>query len=380
MNKNLKRKKIILTTIVCLLITIGATVGIAFYNYYGYIGYKGDFLDDYFDVENNKKESNQTKIENALRFTSNGYVANPGKITFYDIGEDGTEYNEITEKKLENGAMTNSYFSNGTLHLQNYFDLNIYAVRNTVVNAENSSDAINHYLFFSNIQYNYLTKIYPDFNLKNFFITYIEGTDEAAKQEIDALIQEIKKNGDYDIGALPSIWSYSLLTEEGDTYASYALDDNIDSPLPDTIEYPRIYRTNITKVTLSKVSPTGESKTEVQFNNKNGVSFLLCVFDDENNISETVIRGTYTPELVDGEPLTPENMNRATHYQIGYNESFKNPHYKTFIMRKILISSSITFVVVGLFTSFLGFIWSIDLRPQPNTGIDEKQKKKKNRK
>lgn len=380
MNKNLKRKKIIITTIVCLLITLSATIGIAFYNYYGYIGYKGDFLDDYFDVENNKKESNQTKIENALRFTSNGYVTNPGKVTFYDIGEDGTEYNEITEKKLDSGAMINAYFSNGTLHLPNYFDLNMYTVRNTTISDENSMDTINQYLFFSNIQYNYLSKSYPDFDLKNFFITYVEGTDDKAKAEIDDLIEEIKVNGDFDIGALPSIWSYSLLTEEGDTYASYALDDNIDSPLPEGIEYPRIYRANITKITLSKESPTGESKTEVQFNNKNGVSFLICVFDDNNNISDAVIRGTYTPELVNGEPLTTETISKATNYNVGYNESFKNPHYKNFTMRKILISGSITFVVVGIFTSFLGFIWTIDLKPQTNTIVEEKRKNKKQKK
>lgn len=377
MNKKLKKKKVIITTIICLLITIGATIGIACYNYYGYIGYKGDFLDDYFDIEQKKKESNQVKIENALRFTTNGYIANPGEIKFYDIGKDGTEYNEITDKKLDNGSIVNAYFSNGTLHLPNYFDLNMYTVRNTFTYESETTDNITQYLFFSNIQYNYLSKTYPDFDVKNIFITYIEGTDENAKQEIDQLIQTVNENGKYDIGALPTAWSYSLSTEEGDTYSSYALDDNIDTPIPDEYKYPRIYRSNITKITLAKDSGDGKGKTEVQFNNKNGVSFLICMFDADNDISKAIIRGTYTPELVDGNPLTPETITKAKNYQIGYNESFKNPYYKSFTMPKLLISGSITFVVVGLFTGFLGFIWTIDLKSPEDTSVNEKQKSKK---
>lgn len=377
MNKKLQKKKLMITTIICLLITIGATLGIAFYNYYGYIGYKSKFLDDYFDIEGQKKESNQAKIENALRFTSNGYVANSGKLKFYDIGKNGDEYNEITDKKLDNGAIVNAYFSNGTLHLPNYFDLNMYSVRNTMAYEGETTDTINQYLFFSNIQYNYLTKTYPDFDVKNFFITYIEGTDEEAKLEVDQLIQTINENGNYDIGALPTIWSYSLLTEEGDTYSSYALDDNIDVTIPDGYEYPRIYRSNITKITLSKDNGDGKGKTEVQFNNKNGVSFVICMYDFDNDISEAIVRGTYTPELVDGNPLTPETFCEATNYQVGYNESFKNPHYKSFIMPKILVSSCITFVVAGLFTGFLGFIWTIDLKSQLDTNVEEKTKSKK---
>lgn len=377
MNKKLKRKKVIITTIICLLITIGATVGIAFYNYYGYIGYKGDFLDDYFDVEQKKKESNQVKIENALRFTTNGYVANPGEITFYDIGIDGTEYNEITDKKLDKGAIVNAYFSNGTLHLPNYFDLNLYTVRNTFTYEDETTDTINQYLFFSNIQYNYLSKTYPDFDVKNFFITYIEGTGEESKQEIDQLIKTVNENGKYDIGSLPTIWNYTLLTEEGDTYSSYALDDNIDTTIPDEYNYPRIYRSNITRITLAKDSGDGTGKTEVQFANQNGVSFLICMYDDVNDISKAIIRGTYTPELIDGNPLTSETITKAKNYQVGYNESFKNPHYKKFAMSKILVSSSITFVIVGVFTGFLGFIWTIDLKSQTNDSVEEKQKSKK---
>ena len=45
---NGKKTKLILTILICALITVGVTVGIGCYNYYGYDKYKTDFLDEFF--------------------------------------------------------------------------------------------------------------------------------------------------------------------------------------------------------------------------------------------------------------------------------------------------------------------------------------------
>lgn len=374
MDKKTKKKKIIITIMICLIVTIGVTIGIACYNYYGYIGYKKDFLDDYFDVENNKKESNQIKIENAIRFTSSGYILNPGTLKFYDMGNKGNEMNEITSEKLDSGANINASFENGTLHLPNFFDLNLCVVKNTVQSDDTTSDILNYYFFISNIQYNYLSEMYPDFDPKNFFITQIDGIDEDSKEEMDDLIAEIKIDGSFDIGNLPSIWSYSLTTESDDVYASYALDDNTDNNTLENYKFPKIYRTNVSSVTLSKDSGDGTGKTEVKFGSENGVSFLICYYDSGLNISEPIIRGTFKTEFVDESPIEPSTISSVSQFYTGYNGNFNNPHYKIFVKPKIIQTCIITFVIAGIFTGILGAIWTIDMHANPTTNTNKKSK------
>lgn len=376
MDKNFKKKKIIITIIICLIITIGATIGIACYNYYGYIGYKKDFLDDYFDVENNKKESNQVKIENAIRFTSNGYIINPGTLKYYDIGIKGNELNEITSEKLDNGANINASFENGTLHLPNFFDLNLYVLRNTVNSDDSPSDILNYYFFISNIQYNSLSEMYPDFDPKNFFITYIDGTNEDSQKEIDDIISEVKIDGDFDIGNLPAIWSYSLTTESDDVYSSYSLEDNTSNNTLENYKFPKIYRTNVSSVTLAKESGDGTGKTEVKFGSENGVSFLICYYDSSVSISEPIIRGTFKTEFVDEKPIEPNTISQVNYFYAGYNGNFNNPHYKEFITPKIIKTCIITFVIAGIFTGILGFIWTIDVHAEKTTDTNKKKKRK----
>lgn len=371
--KKTNKKKIIITTIICLVITIGITVGIGFYNYSGYIEYKKDFLDDYFDVENNKKESNQKRIENAVRFTSNGYIANPGTLKYYDIGELGLEMNEITDKPLDSGDNINATFKDGTLHIPNLFDLNLYVQLNTATNDEGTTSTINYYLFISNIQYNYLYNVYPDFDPKNFFFTFVDGTDEESNKKITSTIEEVKENGDFDIGQLPSIWSYSLTTESDDVYAAYSLIDNTENVTIKDNEYPKIYRINITSTTLSVDPGDGSGKTKVSFGSENGVSFLLCYYDSKNGLSTPLIRGTYTAEMIDGKPITAETIQNVANYYTGYNTSYKNESYNSFIKPKIIKTCVITFVVSGIFTALLGAIWTIDMH-------SNKEKQPKNKK
>ncbi len=368
MSKKTNKKKIIITAIICLIVTIGITAGIGFYNYSGYIGYKKAFLDDYFDVANNKKESNQKRIENAVRFTSKGYIANPGSLKYYDIGDNGLEMNEITEIPLDSGENINATFKDGTLHLPNLFDLNLYVQLNNVTNDDEEVNIINYYLFISNIQYNYLSVSYPDFDPKNFFFTFVDGTNEESNKKITSTIEEVKINGDFDIGQLPSIWSYSLTTENDDVYASYSLIDNVENA-----EYPKIYRVNVSSTTLSEDSGDGSGKTTVSFGSENGVSFLLCYYDSKKGLSTPLIRGTYTPEMVDDKPITVETIKNATNYYTGYNTSYKNESYNSFIKPKIIKTCVITFVVSAIFTGLLGTIWTIDMR-------SNKEKQPKNKK
>ncbi len=380
MNKKVKQKKIILTTLICLFITIMITIGIGFYNYYGYIGYKKDFLDDYFDIDGTKKESNQTKIENAIRFTSNGYIVNPGNLNFYDLGIDGNEYNKITDKKLESGLNINAYIKDGTLHLPNYFDINLYALRNTIVaeKKEDNEDKMNYYFFVSNIQYKYLSSKYKDFDPKNLYINIFEGIDDNALKNASYFKNELKdpNDGDFIIGNACNIWSYTLTTEGDDAYASYALYDNNKDNATDNYQFPKIYRFNVSKGREVVTDDEGKKETlDKSFDSQKGITFVLYYYDLNRNISDVIVQGTYENEIVNGNILSIENIKNATNYQRGYNYNLNNAHYKTFIMPKIIKTSIIVFIVSLVFTGALGFIWTLEPKKVDEQNIVKKKKK-----
>lgn len=176
---------------------------------------------------------------------------------------------------------------------------------------------------------------------------------------------------------LPAIWSYSLTTESDDVYSSYALEDNTSNNTLENYKFPKIYRTNVSSVTLAKESGDGTGKTEVKFGSENGVSFLICYYDSSVSISEPIIRGTFKTEFVDEKPIEPNTISQVNYFYAGYNGNFNNPHYKEFITPKIIKTCIITFVIAGIFTGILGFIWTIDVHAEKTT--DTNKKKKENR-
>ena len=153
--KTKKAKHTLIVVIVCVCITVLTTLGVGFYNYYGYVAYKTQFLDEYFDIHDKKTISNQEKIENALKWESAYYIKNPGKITFRDPGVNPyPTKTPIGSEKLDGDVLNvNAYFDGETLHLPNYFDVNFYSQYVDFSNAENAEEKakINYYFFFSNI-------------------------------------------------------------------------------------------------------------------------------------------------------------------------------------------------------------------------------------
>ena len=72
--KKVKTIRTLIVVIVCSIITIGVTVGICCYNYYGYINYKKLYLEDYFDQNEGTNLSTQEKIQKAVKWDADVYT------------------------------------------------------------------------------------------------------------------------------------------------------------------------------------------------------------------------------------------------------------------------------------------------------------------
>lgn len=114
---NGKKTKLILTILICALITVGVTVGIGCYNYYGYDKYKTDFLDEFFALDSSM--SNQDKIEHAVKWDYNDYIKHPGKLTFYDPG-DFSKIPEGAVLRTKRAGDMFTKFGGGTKKLKDY--------------------------------------------------------------------------------------------------------------------------------------------------------------------------------------------------------------------------------------------------------------------
>ena len=150
---NGKKTKLILTILICALITVGVTVGIGCYNYYGYDKYKTDFLDEFFALDSSM--SNQDKIEHAVRWDYNEYIKHPGKLTFYDPGDFDKDMNHKDKTLLTDTPSTStssmfigSYYKDGILHLADMFDLELYLTHYVDESSDVKYDKITYNFFF----------------------------------------------------------------------------------------------------------------------------------------------------------------------------------------------------------------------------------------
>ena len=353
--KTKKAKHTLIVVIVCVCITVLTTLGVGFYNYYGYVAYKTQFLDEYFVIHDKKTISNQEKIENALKWESAYYIKNPGKITFRDPGVNPyPTKTPIGSEKLDGDVLNvNAYFDGETLHLPNYFDVNFYSQYVDFSNAENAEEKakINYYFFFSNINYNTI----PNFDPDNIHATFVEGIGEESDQLLQEAIDETIDT-DVSIGNMSSPYHYSYLAEnQKDVLATYTLKDTAQDvhkeDKEDQLYY--IYRNSNNK--------SYDNKTT--FGSSTGLTFSIYYMGKDSNNSPVMINileGTFEPELFDEKAVDITNYLQQQNVLTGYSESYNQPDYNTFVKPKIITSGAITFVVSALISAILGIIWTFE--------------------
>ena len=160
--KKVKTIRTLIVVIVCSIITIGVTVGICCYNYYGYINYKKLYLEDYFDQNEGTNLSTQEKIQKAVKWDADVYT---DKLNIQYRDPITKEF--ITEDKVSNDEAenVNAYYENYVLHLPKYFDINFYKVLTSYYDKETKKTELSvaHYFYFSNINYNQIKDFSPQY-------------------------------------------------------------------------------------------------------------------------------------------------------------------------------------------------------------------------
>lgn len=426
---NGKKTKLILTILICALITVGVTVGIGCYNYYGYDKYKTDFLDDFFALDSSM--SNQDKIEHAVKWDYNDYIKHPGKLTFYDPGDFDKNMNHKEKTLLTDTPSTStssmfigSYYKDGILHLADMFDLELYLTHYVDESSDVKYDKITYNFFLSNIKEYTLFEIisekyrakteYLDYTtvnisekpydydidevFKHIYISFVPGTDDEAKNNLRKLTESIEGGKDtmneFDLGDLSSEWKYSYTssstknTDNPKSLADYVLYDNVDNDAlgkrlaDDKSKIKYISLKNSDKLNGSISSYAAENLEE-------GFSFVLYYYDAFSGYQDdeakywgdgiVLLEGEFTPDKVDGKIANADNFKNFTNVKEGSGANIYNSDYNSFIKKKIILSCSITFVITGALTGVLGWIWSIDLI-QPSEATNKNRKKKQKNK
>lgn len=410
-----KNKKILITVFICLLVTISITVGIGCYNYYSYTAYKTDYLEDYFDINGEKNLSTSQKIENAVKWSNNQYIKHPGTVQFIDPGKVVIDTitnkvvhlnkNNISSEALssEDSLHQNATFKDGVLHLPNFFDLEFYQTR--FINSNDNFEKISYAMYISNIQqYAMIDTIQdlvrmktefspvgemqvPDTKLDDFFsniyVSFVPGTSDESLQNLEKLCEAIEGGKetmeDFELGSIFATWSYSLskktVDENGEnkaiTLGEYAIYDNIPEDQAD--KYNRI-RYNV----LKKSSQLGGALEAVKAEECNGFSFVIYYYqtvldksttdvtDDYYGDGVVLLQGTFTPELINNQIPNSNNFDLLTGVQTGHATNFYQPDYTSHVKSKLITSCVITFVIAGIVTGLLGFVWSLELEQPKN--------------
>lgn len=420
-----KKIRLILTIIICTLITVGITIGIGCYNYYGYDKYKTDFLDDYFNLDSSF--SNQEKIEKAVKWDYNKYIKHPGTLTFYDPGDFDSNMEHKNKTLLTDtpstsasSMFTGSYYKDGVLHLADMFDLELYLTYYIDDSSDTTFEKIYYNFYLSNIQEYTLYEIicnkyrdktdYLDYTtvnisekpydydiddvFSNIYISFIPGTDDEAKTNLKKLTESIEGGkdtmDDFDLGSLASEWKYSYIstnntnTDNTTSLADYVLYDNVDTDaLGKRLADDKSKIKYITLKTSDKLngSLTAYSATELE----NGFSFVLYYYDTFSGYEDddtkywgdgfVLLEGEFTPETVDGKIASVDNFNDFTNSQEGHGSYIYNADYNSFIKGRMITSCLITFIISAVLTALIGWIWSIDLEQPSN--VSSKKKKTK---
>ncbi len=218
-NKTNKSKKTLIVILICALVTIGITIGISCYNYYGYVNYKISYLTDYFDVNGEIGVTVEDKIERSLTWDSSFYT-DKLNVSYRDPNSKET----FTSEKVTNDTAlhVNASIENNILHLPNYFDIHLYQMV-AKSQDEKGTDVytLTYYFYFYNINYDTI----PDFDPNCIRMTFVNGIGEESDEELKKVLDDFNIEG--ETGNQPETYSYSIMSEnDEDVLANFSIYDN----------------------------------------------------------------------------------------------------------------------------------------------------------
>lgn len=344
----MKLKFKIIPFIISLLIVVGVTFGICWYSYHGYEGNKLKFLNEYFYVDDYESQNSTTLIDHAVKMQSTKYTKANENVTFLN----SDDFSEISTN-ISSGA---SYYSKGTAHIENYFDIDIYAI-----GVETKGDwTYNYYFYLYNINYKN-----SDFNPENLQLLLVNGTGFAKEEEKEA--EGYKASG------------FDLINEAYDAL----FDDNSNNN--PSITAGSFYRYSYTgdneQTSLFNIYDTGFKNDDLREEGADHLTFRMVAKTDNNHNS-----------LYDDSNITSGDVSFCLFYNNGKDDNYKiingtikditdikdldfedgytgNPvlakEYSKAICGKIILHGAIAFVLSGIVSFLFYMIWMDDAQPAP---------------
>lgn len=371
-NKKTKSIKSLIVILICTFIVVGITTGVCLYNYYGYIQYKIDYLEDYFDanktldlsIEEATKESrNKESIEKYQKWVSYAYSSDTSNLTFR-IPE--TKEN-INNEKVTDTNLTGAYFEDDVLHIPNYFDVSFYSFVIKSLSEDGKSDvySLNYNFFFSNIEYNYI----EDFDPQYIYMTFVDGTGAESDKALQDAIEDTINSG-VSVGIVSRLCSQTIMNESNDTsLASFSLLDYANdaySEDSDGIYY--IYK-----------NPCDSSyDNQTKFGATESLTFCIYYMDESNPKSfVNIVEGTFTPDKKEnGNVIGYEEFLAKENLKYGYASRYYQENYNEFIKPRIIKTGLIAFAASGVVAGLFGFIWLFDYEKAEQTIKKSKKSKK----
>lgn len=344
----------IIPFVISLLIVVGVTFGICWYSYHSYEGNKLLFLNDYFHEEDYETQESSLLIKHAVLMQANKYRKADSKITFLN----SDDYSDISTDNTDSSI---PYYTNGTLHLPNYFDIDIY-----ILGTETNGDwTYNYYFYLYNINYKH-----SNFDPENIQLLLVNGTGNATEEEkeadnykaygFDLLDTCYEELFDDDTSNNPSItagsfYRYTYTGENAQTtmfniYDSKFINDENREEGADHLVFRMVPKTDNNHNKL-------DDSTKIT---SNDVSFCLFYNDDDNYYK--IVNGTIE------DITTLSNLE----YEEGYaGNPTLVPEYKQIIFGKVILHGSIAFVLSFIVAFLFYLIWMDDI-PAHNKKINKK--------
>lgn len=367
----MKMKFKLIPFIIALLIVIGSFAGIVTYSYYKYPYNKVRFFDKYFHVDDHEKYSTDELIENAIKWQANYYTKNPGTISYRDP-ESKDVYENLTTPKSGN------YFSNNVMHIDNFFDISVYASTAYIESTE--SWTITYHFMLSNI-------VYQDekFDYSKLFFVFTDGigegslddkeTDEDESSGDLALEEALEKIRDNESGGATACAYYTYgFTYDSQSLGTYSIYDNNaklnytpDKKDEDKEEEYYVFR----------FTPAGNLSNTKNFYDLDNATFAIY-YEKESNDDYTdldvLVEGTMD-NIVDAKEFNKlENLNK------GYAKDIYSAGYFGKIWtRVILFHGGVTLLISGLIAVMFYLIFQ-DEDPNQKKILVVKKKVKKAKK
>lgn len=254
-----------------LLIVFGITFGICWYSYHNYRGNKHSFYEEYFHLNDYEDYESTELLENAVKFQFDEYKKASNTVALHNIDKD----------------IAPSY-SNGTIHVPGYFDIDVY-ITNSISEGEAT---YSYYFFFYNV--NYQNSTYDPVDKVQVLLVNGSGAgipeEEGEEENIygDALLdQELEKLFDEDEDNNPK---YNGLYPH--SYSS----DNVHYPVFDNGYKNDEDNENVTEHYVYRCAPRQNNAKEEIFNDKvpedGTLTFAIISLNSAKNKHTELVRGT----------------------------------------------------------------------------------------